>query len=231
MSGGSASIDIAGSGVAHDLAKRAGRGGGEAGQDRRQIGEAALAGQQPVVDRVGEQFKRHGKTAAVAPPRALGGGDRAACEARKVKRRAWKCSPSGSVTGRSPYQLISRIVASKPARRNAVARPASLPLAWMTRSASGAAASGTAKRQPSAAASGARRDRRRCGSTHVPGNRVGERGDEAADDAGADHGDAVAKTRRGIHKPLTAVSMLAARTARVSGTASGTGSTAASGTT
>src|ERR1700704_1560226 len=46
-----------------------------------------------------------------------------------VSRRAWNASPSASGTDWSPYQLISTMVASKPATFRASSRPAGEPLA------------------------------------------------------------------------------------------------------
>src|SRR6185437_15012555 len=55
-------------------------------------------------------------------------------DALRVSRREWKAPPSATLTGRSPYQLSSRIVASKPATCNASASPSAEPLACTTRS-------------------------------------------------------------------------------------------------
>ena len=71
-------------------------------------------------------------------------------------RRLWNASPSGAATSPLPYQLNSTMLASSPASRSAVAKPAAVPLAWNTRSQSAGAAPGGAKRTPSACASAAR---------------------------------------------------------------------------
>ena len=64
------------------------------------------------------------------------------------------------------------------------------------------------------------------------GNPSGQPRHQAADRAGADHGDAIARLRaRASHTPLMAVSRFAASTARAGGTSSGSGWTAAAGTT
>ena len=47
-------------------------------------------------------------------------------------RRLWKASPRATAIRRSPYQLISQSVASNPAHDRAVAKPASLALVWNT---------------------------------------------------------------------------------------------------
>ena len=76
-------------------------------------------------------------------------------EDRSVSRRAWKASPSGSAILRSPNQLISSTVASNPASCSAVARPAAVPLACTTKSASRAAPPGCVNATPSAFAAAA----------------------------------------------------------------------------
>ena len=66
-----------------------------------------------------------------------------------------------------PYQLTSRIVASMPATDRALTRPAALPLAWTTRSASSPAGASVRKLIPSAFAISSRD-----GSTSTTDTRV-----------------------------------------------------------
>ena len=138
-------------------------------------------------------------------------------------RRLWNASPSGAATSPAPYQLISTIVASSPAQRSAVARPAPLPLAWKTRSHSAGAASASQSRRRALAASSARagaisttRDLRRPAAARTaarPEGRPTPPPTTAMRSAGPG---APSQTA------LSAVSMLAASTARAGGTPSGT---------
>ena len=140
---------------------------------------------------------------------APGGGDGPSARAAPARpRRPGSRSAAGggcgtprraaAPTGRSPYQLSSTILASKPASSSARARPSGAPLAWITRSTSPRAASGQREVDPER-----RGDRRLArvdvdqldrGSRHAREQRRGER----ADHAGADHRDPVADPGRRI---------------------------------
>src|SRR5207245_7003919 len=116
------------------------------------INEGKAANSVSPESRISNTGSRSSERASVRRRRCDQRGDRPAgteptCDERRVRRREWKAPPSASGTVRVPYQLISSTVASKPAIASAVARPSGVPLAWMTRSASGRAVRGAAKRQ------------------------------------------------------------------------------------
>src|SRR5215472_13071357 len=118
-----------------------------------------------------------------------------------------------------------------PAIASAVASPSGAPLVWMTRSASGCAFGGVAKRQPSASAILERAGSMSISSTSAPGNlaasaaaRQPTRPAPITEIRSPGPGTA-------SHNPLTAVSILAASVARRSGTSAATSVAASRGTT
>ena len=150
---------------------------------------------------------------------------------RMVSRFAWNASPSGTLTGRSPYQLSSTTSPSWASSSSDRASPASVALACTTRSQSPTASSGAANPTPSAAATDAREGSGSTSSTRTPGI--------PASTAATLHPTIPAPTTAirsptsgaASHRALTAVSTVPASTARAPGTASGTGVTAVAGTT
>ena len=123
---------------------------------------------------------------------------------------------------RWPYQLSSITVASKPASPSAVASPAGWPLACSTRSASGRAAAGAAKPTPEPRGDGgARRPQCRPARPAQPGTRAASQATSRPTTPAPTT--AMRSPSRGAasHSALTAVSMLAASTARAGGTPSG----------
>ena len=139
--------------------------------------------------------------------------------------------PSGAATGRSPYQLASTTVASTPARRSAVARPASLPLAWTTRSRSPRAAWGRTWATPSAAATVARPGSTSTSSTSAPGIRAASHATRRPTAPPPTTAMRAPTAGAPSQRTFTAVSALAASAARPVGTSSGSGTTAVAGTT
>ena len=107
---------------------------------------------------VGEQAQRELAGAARDPSARAARwrrGRPASCASAAASRGSPRRARSG--TARSPYQLISTIVASNAASRSASARPSGAPLAWITTSASPAAVARAARSgTPSAAAVAAR---------------------------------------------------------------------------
>src|SRR5262249_22671097 len=123
----------------------------------RQRVEGALAGNQRVERRVAEERQRERHSPPRVAPRARGeAATGPTWDDFSVSGCEWKAPPRASGTMRSPYQLASTIVASKPAMRTAISRPAGEPLAWMTMSASALADGGVANLTPSARAIDAR---------------------------------------------------------------------------
>ena len=146
-----------------------------------------------------------------------------------VRRRAWKASPSGKGTERDPYQLASTMVPSTPADSSAARKPSGWPLAWMTRSASLPAGGSTANARPSARAAVSRAG---LTSTTVTAAAGACRQSQAASRPTTPAPITTIRSPgpgRASQTTFTAVSMLAASTARVAGTPSGTGVTAAAG--
>ena len=194
------------------------------GSSRQRL-EGDLLGDEGIEARIGEQragamARRRGESQR----QAASGEPRPTWEETSFSRRLWKAPPRSTLTGLSPYQLISTMVASKAAQAMAVLRPAAVALAWKTMSASSAASSpGRAKSAPSASTTGSRAgvdidDRHR--GARQPGS---QRSHQQPDDPGTDHDNAIARARPASHRALSAVSMLAASVARRAGTPSGTG--------
>ena len=139
---------------------------------------------------------------------------RPTCDDAIVRRLAWNAPPRDRGTVRSPYQLNSTILASTPATCSASSSPSGVPLAWITRSASTAAAGGSANRTPSARATAARRGLMSISSTSHPGIR--DTSQAARQPTVPAPITAIRSPRCGLasHTPLSAVSRLAASTTR-----------------
>ena len=134
----------------------------------------------------------------VAAAPAPGRGDRADLAARIARRREWNASPSGSVTGRSPYQLSSTPRPRRPAVRASV--PARRRSRWRARP----GRSRPRRRRGRRTRRRARRrhrpapGRRRPARPATPGKPGEQRGDAAADHPAADDRDPVADQRRRV---------------------------------
>ena len=170
------------------------------GQPPRQVVECDRRRQQRVEPRIGEQSERGGEPARDASSAArCDGATWPTWLETSRRRRLWNGAAerhrhlrrrrTSSVPARSPRS---------PASASAVASPAAVPLAWTTRSQSPGAASGVAKATPSAPRQlRARRidiDQRHLGA----GKSAAQTGDQRADHAGADDGDAVGRPGRGV---------------------------------
>jgi hypothetical protein len=139
--------------------------------------------------------------------------------------------PSGTLTSLSPNQDTSTTVPSKPAHCSAPARPFWLALAWKATSQSPGALSGAAKATPSAFATAARLSTGSTSVTSAPGSRP---------QSAAMRQPTTPPPKMAMRSPgpapesqsaFSAVSMLAASTARRGGTPSGTRVSAEAGAT
>ena len=200
-------------------------GGEDVGELRRQVGERDRRREQRVERGIVKQVERGGKTAAIVPARR--GATARPCRPgwrRACSRREWKASPSGTFTSSRRTRTAP---APSPRRRRAAARSqARPPTRWCgprDRSRPGAA-SGAAKPAPNCARDrGARRVRYR-----PPSRACRASWRTAAPPAGpSTPAPTTAIRSAGPGAPsqmaLSAVSMLAASTARSAGSPSGSG--------
>ena len=140
----------------------------------------------------------------------------ASAAARETRRRVRQRNSLVAV----PAQLDDRRLESRRCA-SASSRPAAEPLAWITRSAFDDACSGVANARPARRAIGGAL-RVDVDQLHVAaGHTSRQPRHEASNRAGADHAIRSPMLRRASHKPLIAVSRLAASTARSGGTAAG----------
>ena len=190
--------------------------------------ERALAGDERVERGIAQQRQRQRQPPRGGPARAL---RRArtwpTCDDLSVRRRAWNASPSGSGHAWSPYQLSSTTVASKPAsaQRRVQARGGAAGVdhhVGLARRALPARRSAT----PSArAAVGPRRvDVHQL--TSQPGMRPASHATRHPTAPAPTTATRSPGSDAASHTPLSAVSRLAASTARPAGTSSGTTCTA-----
>ena len=121
--------------------------------------------------------------------------------------------------------------ASFPAQPIAVAKPAALALAWKTMSASRGAAAGRAKRSPSASATARRDGSTSTSVTSAPGRRAASQPVSRPMTPPPTITILSAGPEPASQWALSAVSILAASTARRGGTVSGTGTRQARGAT
>ena len=181
---------------------------------------------------VAQQAERRGQAAAVGPARPVRGRDladlardRAAGGGCGTPRRA------AAATSPAPYQLSSttvRLVAGEPQRGG---EPGGAALAWTTRSQS----AGAASRRGEGRRRGRPRSRRARGSmstsvTSAPGSSAHSHAHQEPTTPPPTTAMRSAGPGAASHTALSAVSMLAASTARAAGTPVGSGAAASAGT-